>query len=281
MAVRPLAMNINEKRRLIMNEIKKARRKINRFIKMGVKGRNLSFVELRDKSKIGRYTSKQADFYLKKLQDFNSRKHQYVQLGKGKWIERTKWQKYKEAEARHNKHVQNLQKRFEKMPSPNEFLSMAELRKMTIPDNPARTKMPSPSDIHEVHRTPKNVPNERALEKLTDKYNEALTAEGKKRKVESYRRTINSMLDYVAPELSEQIDKLTDEQVRMLWVYNTYFAQDLSLWYLTVKERMEAKDTGVFRRYWEGTEKNSRKNVTEGLEWVKKQKPGMRHKKPR
>lgn len=67
----------------------------------------------------------------------------------------------------------------------------------------------------------------------------------------------------------------------MLWVYNTYFAQDLSLWYLTVKERMEAKDTGVFRRYWEGTEKSSRKNVTEGLEWVKKQKPGMRHKKPR
>ena len=205
-------MNIGEKRRLIMQEIKKARRKIARFQRMSVKGRSISFVDIRDKKNINKYNSKQADFYIKKLKEFNSRKHQYVQLGKGKWIEREKWQKYKEAEARHNKHVQNLQKRFEKMPSPNEFLSMAELRRMTIPDKPQGTKMPSPSDIHEVHRTPKNIPNEKALERLTEKYKEALTKEGKKRKVESYRKVINSMLDYVAPEMKDDLDKLNEYQ---------------------------------------------------------------------
>jgi len=274
-------MNIVEKRKKIATLERNARRKIARLKAKGVTADML--ISFRDAKNVARYNTKQADSYIQRLEQFNSRKTGFVQLGNGKWIPKEKWLAYKDAEARANKSVRNLKKRFEKMPSPNKWLTMAELRQMTVEGlvSQGRKKMPSPSDIHEVHRKPHSIRSESALGKLERKYREQLTAEGRKRKVEGYRRTIKGLLDFVEPSLSSEIDSLTDEQIRKLWVYQSSFAQELALWYLMQKAKMEGEREGVYQRYWDGVSKNSKRNVLEGLEWIKTQRGTRKKRKSR
>lgn len=252
-----------------------ASRKVRRNEAKGIKVEDSAYDPRRDISKVNRYNAVQLRSYLKDLNEFRSRRTQFVKGAKGAPLPSQAWRNYAKIQKQRNSIVENVNKQYADVFLDNSDMTIAERMERVVPDRLSPGSNPAVNNpfARLITRAPENVTSEKALrtlvkqaqKQLDPKYMDRMAREGKKT-VATFLRTAGQY------ELLADIQKLNNKQFHMLWTY-TNLGNVSSLAYELAKSLlMPDKDDRRSDKWEAGTIGDSFIEVEKLVKWAGKVK---------
>lgn len=260
-------MDINELRAEVRKRQQAANAKARRLRAKGVEIEGTQFDPRRNAAPINRYTKRQLNDYLSKLNEFTSRSNQFVPLSGGSFVPAREWRKYRTAERRYNQIANREYGKVADLKLPLTGMTVSERDATMRPTNRKirRAAGEAVRRIYEpVNIRPENVEGPEALRKLTQQRQRQISRPYKAEETERQRREMRAMLDRIGEsDMMKEAEKLTDEQFSTLWNYGT-FATDLSRDY----ERIQLLATGGASAQQDRVHEDARQDILESIEWA-------------
>lgn len=234
--------DLNALRELARQRHRAATRKVSRLnTQSGVEISGTSLDPRTEPAKIKRYTRKQLESYVNRLNAFTDRSTQYVALGDGEIITGKEWQKYKQPETRYNRRTNKRLAEVEDKELPSGTTIGRHLKTTTADRRSARgVAVNRPYDPPS--RKPQDITDRKALKKLTKDYNRRIRTDFERKQVKAAQKVFHKMANIIKnDELNKAIASLTPDQFRVLWNY-TDFANAVSQDYDVMMKMLTGTD---------------------------------------
>lgn len=262
-------LSLAEMRALAHRMHRNATKKISRNnAKRGADIRGTQYDPRRDLRKVKKYNRIQLKAYIRSLQNFNSRRTQFVPDASYKPIPASDWKRYKRAEA-----MLNAKRRAEfakvkdvKMPSGLTYEQHVAMKQTIHPTmhDPVNT-----STEHTISRTSRQV---KSLDKLRKMIQDVINRArpGYKNKVrDQHKKSTEAMLESTGDfALAEEIRSLTRKQFDFLWSNGSGFANDLALKYHMMMNFYESGESEM-RRHESKLIRDSDREIYKWVDWAK------------
>ena len=247
-----------------------ASKKISRNrVKRGAEIGGSEFDPRKPMSNIKRYNRKQLDAYIRKLNDFNSRKTQFVPDSKYRPMPADKWRQYKSVEKDMNTQMQKRFASFADRVLPN-GMTVAQRLAMTETIHPQMHNPASDAGVREIDRRSKSIRSLQALNKLIIDTKRRGTPKDRERIEKANRKSVNSMLDAIGnDDWRKRIAKLSSGQFDILWNASGDFANAMSMYYEITQKLLSGADAAT--RWMESVSKNAVSDIEEFLKWIESQ----------
>lgn len=242
MAKRAVSPELARLRALAIQRHKAATKKISRnTVARGAKISGTEFDPRRSLALVRNYNSKQLAVYIKKVDEFTSRKTQFVPDAKYRPMPIGDWQKYKAAEKTLNDINQKRFKKIKDLKLPNGF-TVAQKLSQTDSLHPQMHNPASNSAHREINRRSKTAKSLQALAKLEMDMKNRATPEYRAHLEAQNRLSVSKMLDVIGDgKMKLEISALSSEKFNFLWDYSGEFANNLSMSYEALKKMLEAE----------------------------------------
>jgi len=177
------------------------------------------------------YTQAQLKTYISQLNQFTSRKTQYVADAARKPMTQSSWAKYKALETAYNQKVADSFAKVADIELTGHGMTIGQRMAMMTPKHRQMTNPAVNSPYMPPERQPHNIATAKALEKLTKDMKKRLKPGWENKQIRAARAEFDAMVKIInEPELSANVKGLTNAQFSVIWNY-TGFATQLSLYY--------------------------------------------------
>lgn len=251
---------------------KAATAKIARLRKQGILVSETSIDPRLDTARVNRYTRSQVQAYINRLNNFVDRNTAFVPGAGGTPLPIKKWQDYKRLQDRFNSVGQSHFDEIASIFIPNAGLTI-EQREQNLPAKRAHGAAAN-RPYSQVTRSSTDIVDAEALITLTRDLRKKLNRKYLPDQIAKARVQIGEMNNIIgSKKLSTDIDKLTDNQLDILWNY-TAFASKISERY----EIMKARAAGMKERQHEAQLEDNTSDIRELISWALTQ-PAQRSKR--
>lgn len=212
----------------------------------------------RDAKAISRYTEKQLNAYISKLDKFLSRKTQFVADAYSKPIPKQTWKRWLAAEDARNRRKADLFNKVKDIELPNGQGTIGDYEARTRPKRPEMTRSATANPYAQTQRGSRDFTSVKSVEKLIRKAQRDWLDSDIKKRVKMARKVMDDMLEHVGDgvTLRNRIKGLNDWQINILWNYSGRMPQLASMAYVHRKnqltwrenadpEELEALDNGI------------------------------------
>lgn len=177
--------------------------------------------------KLNRYTTKQLETHIKRMQGFNSRKTQFVPMVHGKPLPIQKWREAKREEKRENDAALKLFNNFANTFVPHRQRTIAELAAITFPKK--RMLRSGQNRFAPIDRKSRGIVSEKKLDQLIKEMRRKHGPDYDKHRARDIRHNISRLVDWSPKhaEMMRRVNKLPDAQLLALWDLPTGFADTL------------------------------------------------------
>lgn len=222
--------DIDNLRREVRKRVQAVNRKIRRYEQLGVNIAGTEFDPRRENAPIDRWRRSDLERYRNNLNQFQSRRNQFVPDAHSRPIPATEWRGYKRLEKRANVIADKNFDEIKDIYIPESGLTIGEREKYFGGDN-------SPSDpvvntpFKRVEREPDYITSRKTLAKLTKQMQKKIRPEFIQDFVKNGRAELAAMLEKAErPDIAAAAATLSDKQFHILWGY-TGFADAVYLDY--------------------------------------------------
>lgn len=251
-----------------------ATNKISRLRKQGIEVGGSEYDIRRESARVKRYNRAQLNAYLNDLQNFTSRRTQFVGLSEGQPATTQDWAKYKALEQKYraigDSHLNAIGDTF----IPTSGRTIAE-REEEIRPNRLRSIDNSVNRPYvPIDRKPENINGPKALRELTKQMQQRVSKKYLPAKIRQTKANFADMLNLIgADELMAKIDKLTLHQADVLFNY-TNAANAIATMYSNTKKAYD----GSKGRYLGSVSADQSADAEKLIDWALKEIPRTKKK---
>lgn len=187
------------------------------------------------------YTRKQLKSYQRELENFLSRKTQFVPDASRRPIPRNEWLDYKKVEAQHRDSVGKIFERMKNVELPSGETVSERLAKMDVlhkqMHNPVTNPFYDPRD-----RSSSDVTSRESLRKLQKDLKKKSSPRNQSARVSEARSQLEKMLSVInSPEIASAVKSLSQGQFVALWNY-TAFASAIAMSYDSAQKMLTPRE---------------------------------------
>lgn len=252
-------------RALVRKRVQDVNRKIRRLEKEGVNLAGTEFDPRRPQAPIHKYNTSQLVAYKRKLDNFQSRKTQFVGDTHARPIPIAEWRGYLRPQRAATKFAQRIQETLNSIFVEPTGLTIGQ-REAAMRDTlfPRTANSASNNPLQVIQRIPKQIESRKALERLTKDMQRKVGQASIDEFVKRSRVEARSLMKYRVG-LAERFDQLTDKQFHIIWAYSGV-AMELSQDYENI---MNARN-GDEKRPDKETYDSNNESINQLLDWAVK-----------
>ena len=225
-----------------------------------------------------KYNRKQLNVYLQQLENFNSRKTQFVPDAYHKPIPKEKWDHYKKVEAAYNSKVEAFAHKFDKIVKPGVGgATPSMMYKIANPDHMAGNS-PVNGAKRKLMRKPKQIMGEAKLDRLTRNLLKSFDDKNVRKELGSAYLTVRDIIYKYADDNGDNFvdlfNALSAEQFEFFWYYSPNEINEFFLWYESIKAL--DRDGDEAHPAYISLHDSARQNVVDFLEDIQKRMKGAK-----
>lgn len=229
---------VKELRQQVLARQRAASKKISRHKSKGVNLEGTRYDPRKPPETINRLNTRQLQSHLAKVENFMSRKTQFVADATGKILSPGQWERYQKAQREVNRTKQKAFNAIKDILIPGGRVTIGDRQKIVTPDRPTAGN-PAANPFVLVNRRPNAFTSEKALKKLTRDLEKKLKSDFLAKDLATDRRVARDMTKQMnRPDIQAKLDDLSDFHFNILWNF-TKFATDLSRPYWLAKEKVD------------------------------------------
>lgn len=213
---------------------------------------------------ISSYNRNQLNSYISQLETFNSRSTRFYRGARGTVITGEAWRQFRAAAVKVSRRNKVAFEKIAEIPLPN-GTTIRQRVSMTTPKHPTMgTNLSVNRPFEEVKKSPRSMIGNKGALIMAQEMQSRLGPKWFSSRIKSDRESFHKMLAVANDhELSDKVDKLSDEQFNILWNY-TGFADALGHWYQNLKDAMLGKE----EPYFQETTDQSLRDVDDLIKWA-------------
>lgn len=185
----------------------------------------------RTRANIKNYTEKQLRSYINQLDNFVSRRTQFVPDAKRRPIPASQWREYQRLEKQYNEKISAQFARYRDVDLGPSGMTVGQRMEMMTPRFPYMQDRAVNTPYTPLNRRSSNIGSQRALQRLTKDMRARLEEGHSSRELQAGREQFEKMAELLdAPGLTRRVRNLSDSQFEALWKF-TGFGTAISLGY--------------------------------------------------
>jgi len=227
----------NSKVAKLREQLASAQRRVNKKIAYnyrmyGIELKGSRFDPSVDLQKARFWGEKKIRSELKKLNDFQSRRTQFVAGARGEPIPAKTWREYKKTEAAYNRRVERGRTKYDYVKTPSGLPQSEQAKIGRLDYSTKKTWDSVNNDFLKRNFKPANFMSAEKVEKMIDVLKKRATAEDRRERLSKDRETVRKALKIIGDkELLDMVDSLNEKEFEFFYMFSPREVDSLFTWY--------------------------------------------------